>query len=104
MTHKPDQQGKKNPGKRPLAGAAAMGAGPGRPKGVPNKVTGQVKEALSQAFDRVGGVDYVVRMAEEHPKAFLTMLARLVPNEIHAEVNLNEGLAEAIRKARERVK
>jgi hypothetical protein len=34
--------------KRKPTGAAAMGAGPGRPKGVPNKVTTEFRETIRQ--------------------------------------------------------
>lgn len=38
--------------KRKPTGAAAMGAGPGRPKGVPNKATTAFRETVQQLLER----------------------------------------------------
>lgn len=38
--------------KRKPSGAAALGAGPGRPKGVPNKATTAFRETVQQLLDR----------------------------------------------------
>jgi hypothetical protein len=38
-------------------------AGPGRRKGVPNVLSGQAKENIAEAFERLGGVDGMVRWA-----------------------------------------
>ena len=35
-------------------------AGPGRPKGVPNKLTGDVKAMILEALDRAGGASYLL--------------------------------------------
>jgi hypothetical protein len=51
----------------------------GRPLGTPNRVGVIVKEAILAAFDRVGGVAYLEQVARQEPKAFCTLLAKLVP-------------------------
>lgn len=56
--------------------------GPGRPKGVPNKVTTAAKEAFALAFDKLGGIDGLVKWANSDPdnlKVFYTLYARLIP-------------------------
>jgi len=54
-------------------------AGPGRPKGSPNKITTDVKQAIVKAFDAVGGHEYLVGLATSDPKAFCTLLGKTVP-------------------------
>lgn len=58
----------------------------GRRKGVPNQSTRAVREALVEAFERAGGVDFLVGLAETDPATFARLLARLIPNEIAARV------------------
>lgn len=53
--------------------------GSGRKKGVPNKVTGDVKTAIAAAFNEVGGKDYLVKLAESDPKTFCTLVGKIVP-------------------------
>lgn len=58
-------------------GGARPGAG--RKKGVPNKTTTQLKEAILNAFDKAGGQKYLVRIAEEDPRTFCTLLGKVLP-------------------------
>ena len=62
--------------------------GTGRPKGATNRITASVKEAIMAAFDdpRVGGVEYLVRMANAEPKAFMTLLGKIIPTTLQATV------------------
>ena len=53
--------------------------GPGRPKGVPNKVTGQLKEMILKALDDAGGADYLLTQAQTNPNAFLTLVGKVLP-------------------------
>ena len=57
------------------------GPGPGRPKGVPNKTTGLIREMVTAALDEAGGVDYLVERARD-PKtasAFLSLVGKVLP-------------------------
>lgn len=57
-------------------------AGPGRPKGVPNKTTTLVKDAILKALDEAdpkGAVEYLKKQAKENPTAFLTLVGKLLP-------------------------
>ena len=58
-----------------------MGAGPGRPKGVPNKSSKQLKEMILAALDASGGVDYLVQRAndERTAGAFLSLVGKVLP-------------------------
>lgn len=53
--------------KRKPTGAAAMGAGPGRPKGSVNKTTKTAKEAIALAAEGLGGADRLIEWAKEDP-------------------------------------
>ena len=60
-------------------------ANSGRKKGTQNNMTLAVKTAILRAFDKVGGDDYLVRVAEEDPKTFCTLLGKVLPAELKAE-------------------
>lgn len=87
---------------RKPSGAAAMGAGPGRPKGCQNKTTVDVKEALEACFTNLGGVAFLQEWAESNPTEFMKIWSKLLPRDMRIEVP-GEGLADAIRKARLRM-
>lgn len=57
-------------------------AGKGRPKGATNKMTRTIKAAIEEAFGKVGGADYLARMAEEQPAAFMTLLGKVLPTQL----------------------
>lgn len=44
-----------------------MGAGPGRPKGVPNKTTIAVRDAIERAADGLGGYERLIAWSQEDP-------------------------------------
>lgn len=73
----------------------------GRQKGVTNKVTKDLKDMILGALETRGGQKWLEAQMDENPSAFLTLLGKIVPKDLKVEVR--EGLAEAIRKARERV-
>ena len=54
----------------------------GRKKGSLNKVTVEVKGAILQAFDNVGGAKYLTKVAEENPAVFCTLLGKVLPMDI----------------------
>jgi hypothetical protein len=54
----------------------------GRKKGVPNKLTTDVRNAINEAFDRAGGIDYLVNLATSDPRTFCTLLGKIVPTQI----------------------
>jgi hypothetical protein len=54
----------------------------GREKGVPNKLTRDVKEMILQALDKAGGVDYLVTQASANPAAFLTLVGKVLPMQV----------------------
>jgi hypothetical protein len=77
--------------KRKPTGAAALGAGPGRPKGVSNKLTRTIRESIEAAFQGVGGPEYLMRQAEENPQAFMTLLGKIIPAQVQQEITNPDG-------------
>jgi hypothetical protein len=72
--------------KRGQDGRFAKGtkAGPGRPKGLLNKFTGDLKEAYLQAAQAAGGTDGIAgylydQAIRDNPSPFMTGLAKLLP-------------------------
>lgn len=61
------------------------GAGPGRPKGLKNKMTGELKDMIMTALGNAGGVNYLTRQADENPKAFLTLVGKVLPMQVTGE-------------------
>lgn len=73
--------------KRKPTGAAAMGPGPGRPKGVQNKTTTQLKDMILGALDQAGGVEYLTERARDPrtASAFLTLVGKVLPMQVTGE-------------------
>ena len=71
--------------KRKPTGAAAMGAGPGRPKGSVNKTTVEIKAMVLAALDGAGGIDYLVQRAQDPrtASAFLTLVGKVLPMQVN---------------------
>lgn len=61
--------------------------GGGRKKGIPNKLTTDLRDMIRKALDKAGGLDYLVNQAHENPKAFLALLSKIIPAEIHATLD-----------------
>ena len=60
--------------------------GPGRPKGVPNKINSQVRDAIIEAAQKAGGeggmVGYLTLQATENPGPFLSLLGKVLPMQL----------------------
>ena len=59
--------------------------GPGRPKGSKNKLTVDIKRMVQTALTNAGGVEYLTQQARENPKAFLPLVARLLPTRVEGD-------------------
>lgn len=66
-----------------MAGGKREGAG--RKAGVPNKITGQLKDMILQALDQAGGIEYLVKQADQNPGAFMTLVGKVLPMQVTGE-------------------
>jgi hypothetical protein len=71
-----EKESKKSIGK----GGARPGAG--RPKGSLDKGNALIREMIVEALGGVGGVDYLQRIAESHPTAFLSLVGKVMPIQV----------------------
>jgi hypothetical protein len=67
-------------------------AGPGRPKGIPNKTTALLKDAILKAAERAGNkvgddgmVSYLEVQATENPGPFMSLLGKVLPMQIQGD-------------------
>ena len=110
---------------KPLSGAAAAAVngkpGPGRPKGCLNKVSREVADMVKDALECSileakgaspakllakydGGTAYLIQRSKQQPNAFLSLVAKLMPQQIKADVNVNTDLASRLAEAEARAK
>lgn len=69
--------------KTPKIGQGAPG--PGRPKGMPNKTTALLKDAILKAATDAGGGDmaeYLKQQAIANPGPFLSLLGKVLPMQV----------------------
>jgi hypothetical protein len=70
-----------------MSGRGGKRRGAGRKRGVPNKLTAHIREAVENAFVEVGGEDYLVKVAKEDPRTFCTLLGKILPTQVDAQVD-----------------
>lgn len=54
----------------------------GRKKGQANKNTTALKDAILNAFSTAGGESYLLRIAQEDPRTFCTLLGKILPTQL----------------------
>ncbi len=76
-------------------------SGLGRPKGVPNKFTGDIKAMILAALDKVGGLDYLAQQAIDNPTAFMSLVGRVLPMQLNvdAKISLEMLVTQAVNHA-----
>ena len=95
--------------------------GPGRPKGMRNKITREVAEMVKDALECSilevkgvspakllekydGGTAYLIQRSKQQPNAFMQLVSKLMPTKINAEVNVNNDLAARLTEIEQRIK
>lgn len=66
----------------------------GRQKGTPNKTTAAVKEALTLAFEGMGGVQNLTMWAQDNPTEFYKLWVKMLPQDVNANVAATVGRIE----------
>jgi hypothetical protein len=66
-------------------GGITRTSGQGRKPGVPNKFGSDIKEMVVAALAGAGGVNYLVRQAEQNPVAFMGLVGRVLPLQVTGE-------------------
>lgn len=61
----------------------------GRIAGTPNKLTQDLREMIKQAFHEAGGVQYLVTQSKLEPVAFMSLIGKVIPQEVKATVDGN---------------
>ena len=59
-------------------------------------------KAVLAAFDQLGGVGWLVRQAERDPRGFLQLLARVLPRDVHLELDARAVIDDLIQLRRQR--
>jgi len=54
----------------------------GSRKGIPNRTTQNIKEAIERAFDELGGTSYLVHVGQKDPRTFCALLSKLLPTKL----------------------
>lgn len=62
-------------------------AGIGRVKGVPNKVTADIKAMIIGALEAKGGQAYLEEQADKNPVAFMGLVAKVLPMTVAGDPN-----------------
>lgn len=73
------------PSVKKTAGIGKGTPGPGRPKGSANHENKQLREMILGALNENGGIAYLSEQAKLQPKAFLSLLGRVLPLQVTGE-------------------
>ena len=73
----------------PEPGSSRVG---GRQKGTPNKLTASLKAAVLEAFEKLGGVDYLVKVGNDDPRTFLALVGKILPTQMEAPEGSSQEL------------
>ena len=70
----------------------------GRKKGVPNKLTSDVKAMILAALNKAGGEDYLLEQAATNPNAFMTLIGKVLPMQLTGDKDNPIAFEQIVRK------
>ena len=70
-----------------------------RTKGAIGRLNKDMKDCIELAFDRAGGVDYLLTVAKTDHKTFCALLARIVPASVAVSISHHFDLGDAMQIA-----
>jgi hypothetical protein len=76
--------------------------GTGRRPGSSNKITVALKDMIEGALEELGGQAWLVKQAREYPAAFMQLVGKLIPKDIHLNAEVRHTLADIIAGSYER--
>ncbi len=59
---------------------------PGSRKGIPNKVSSDIREMIRGALDAGGGQKWLQEQMKANPKAFMALIGKIVPQQVDATI------------------
>jgi hypothetical protein len=77
---------------RKVTGIPFAAGNPGRPHGIPNRVTVSVKAALEAAFNGLGGVPALIAWGQQEPGEFYRLWGKLLPRNVTIEGGAQLGI------------
>src|SRR5262249_3156584 len=102
INKKPNPENQSFPERHPDGRLKNGGARPGagRPKGAQNKIPATLKQMPLNSLDRVGGEEYLERLAIENSSAYCSLLGKILPHTLAAASDSNGGKEAGIRFTR----
>jgi len=73
-----------------------------RTKGAIGRMNRDMKECIELAFQKSGGIDYLMKVAAEDHKTFCGLLARIVPASVAVSISHKFDLGQAMLDAQDR--
>tara|TARA_R110002096_G_C14176542_1_gene686444 strand:- start:192 stop:503 length:312 start_codon:yes stop_codon:yes gene_type:complete len=73
-----------------------------RTKGAIGRMNRDMKECIELAFQKSGGIDYLMKVAAEDHKTFCGLLARIVPASVAVSISHKFDLGQAMIDAQQR--
>ncbi len=62
-----------------MARGSNLKPGPGRPKGSPNRVGRKIRDDVLVAYGKLGGVEWLKKLAAKDERLFVELLKRVMP-------------------------